>query len=235
MSTQQTIVPSKTDNPLPITLVESSALQEAFDYLNHVLFGSMLPNVEIGYSRRARSGGHFAPDRFTYRADGKREHELSLNPDGFTGRTDEWIASILLHEMCHLWQHHFGKAKKRKNYAYHDKEWSLEMESLGLMPSNDGQIGGRRTGQKMSHYIIPGGAFQNAFAALAAQGWRLNLQSTIYAGADKKLPSKLKFTCPECSQNAWGKPELAIRCDPCDVRMTAPVDTASDPVSEAAE
>jgi len=57
-----------------------------------------------------------------------------LNPDGFIGRTDEWIVSILLHEMCHLWQHHFGKAKKRKNYAYHDKEWSLEMESLGLMP-----------------------------------------------------------------------------------------------------
>jgi hypothetical protein len=28
-----------------------------------------------------------------------------LNPDAFVDRTDEYILSILVHEMAHVWQH----------------------------------------------------------------------------------------------------------------------------------
>jgi predicted SprT family Zn-dependent metalloprotease len=219
---QSSIVPSNIDNPIAITRVEYDAQQKAFEYLNETLFDGALPNVAIVYSRRAHSGGHFAPDRFTYRGDaGGREHELSLNPDSFTGRSDEWIVSSLLHEMVHLWQHRFG-TKKRKNYAYHDKEWAAKMEALGLMPSNSGMVGGKRTGQRMDHYILPGGAYQQAFKALAATGWKLNLQSTIVAGGAKALPSKVKFTCPDCGSNVWGKPETKDICGECNQWRTAP-------------
>jgi predicted SprT family Zn-dependent metalloprotease len=207
----------------PITVAEYSGLQQAFDFLNANLFDGMLQNVVILLQRRAHSGGHFSPDRFTYRIhNGVREHELSLNPDAFVGRTDEWIVSILLHEMCHLWQHLFGK-KQRKNYSYHDKEWALRMESLGLMPSNTGAVGGKRTGQQMQHFIVPGGAYQQAFTTLAASGWELKLESTIIAGGEKKpKKDKTKYTCPSCGLNMWANiPDADISCNSCRCVMPA--------------
>lgn len=213
----------KPDEPTAITMKEYGALEEAFDFLNSKLFDGMLQNVQLVYGRRAHSGGHFAPDRFTYRVgNGGREHELSLNPDAFVGRADEWIVSILLHEMCHLWQHLFGQ-KKRKNYSYHDKEWAMRMKALGLMPSNTGAVGGKETGQRMQHYIVPGGAYQQAFAALAASGWKLNLQSTIIAGGEKKpKKDKTKYTCPSCGLNMWANiPDADISCNSCRCVMPA--------------
>jgi hypothetical protein len=35
-------------------------------------------------------------------------HELALNPDVFTGRSDELILSTLVHEMVHVWQETHG-------------------------------------------------------------------------------------------------------------------------------
>jgi hypothetical protein len=29
----------------------------------------------------------------------------------------------------------------------------------------------------------------------------------------------VKFTCTRCGQNAWGKPDLAILCEPCGIKM----------------
>jgi predicted SprT family Zn-dependent metalloprotease len=216
------LLDEKPDAPVAITMLEYGALEDAFDFLNAKLFDGMLQNVQLVYGRRAHSGGHFAPDRFTYRVgNGGCEHELSLNPDAFVGRTNEWIVSILLHEMCHLWQHQFGK-KKRKNYSYHDKEWAMQMKALGLMPSNTGAVGGKETGQKMSHYIIPGGAYQQTFAALAASGWVLRLQSTIIAGGEKKpKKDKTKYTCPSCGLNLWGNiPDAKVSCDECGCVMS---------------
>ena len=32
---------------------------------------------------------------------------------------------------------------------------------------------------------------------------------------------KAKFTCLNCGQNAWGKPDLAITCTPCRIVMVS--------------
>jgi hypothetical protein len=222
----------------PITVAEYSGLQQAFDFLNAKLFDGALPNVVITLECRAHSGGHFSPDRFTWRIgdDGHREHKISLNPDGFPGQTDEFIISILLHEMDHLWQQVFGK-KKRKSYTYHDKEWAAKMKSQGLMPSNSGMVGGKETGQKMSHYIIPGGAYQQTFAALAASGWELKLQSTIFAGGEKKpKKDKTKYTCPSCGLNMWANiPDADISCNSCRCVMPAETPASQSYDQQAAE
>jgi hypothetical protein len=95
------------------------------------------------------------------------------------------------------------------------------MKSVGLQPSSTGMVGGKETGQRMSDYIIPGGPFTKAYADLAASGWKLNLQSAHRAGPPKVADSKTKFTCSGCGQNAWGKPDLAIVCEPCGLKMLA--------------
>jgi hypothetical protein len=208
------VPPKKADDP---TTIEYGGLQAAFSFLNDNLFDGALKDVVITLQRRAHSGGHFAPDRFTRRVGAGAHHEIALNPDGFVGRTDEFIVSILLHEMAHEWQHHFGR-QRRANYSYHDKEWAAKMETLGLMPSSTGMVGGKRTGQQMSHYVIPNGAYEQAFAALAATGWKLNLQSTIHTGGTKAPPSKVKFSCPFCGSNVWGKPDTEDACPRCEIQ-----------------
>jgi predicted SprT family Zn-dependent metalloprotease len=196
-----------------ITPVEYGGLQAAYDHFNKALFAGALPDVFITYQRRSHSQGYFAPDRFSSRTGDNGRHELALNPDGFLGRTDEHILSTLVHEQCHVWQHAIaGHPTKR---GYHDKEWAAQMKAIGLYPSNSGMVGGRETGQQMSHYVIPNGAFQQAYNQLIAAGWQLNLQSAMRANATKAPKNKTKFICTTCGQNAWGKPELNVICGIC--------------------
>ena len=202
----------KAAEPAAITPVEYGGLQEAFDHFNRTLLQGRLPDAFITYQRRAHSKGYFSADRFTSRVGTFRKPELALNPDAFIDRTDEQIASTLTHEMVHLWQHSFGKPGSR---GYHNKEWATMMKSIGLMPSNTGAVGGKETGQQMTHYIIPDAAFAQAFAKLAETGWKLNLQSAICAGGSKTPPSKVKFTCPACGSNMWGKPDSKDICGEC--------------------
>src|SRR5262249_39149237 len=108
------------------------------------------------------------------------------------GRSDAEIASTLVHEMVHVWQQQHGKPPSR---GYHDKEWSAKMKTIGLQPSSSGTVGGKETGQRMSHYIVPDGPFAKASATLAASGWRLNLQSAPMSGPNKGPSSKTRFTC----------------------------------------
>jgi hypothetical protein len=61
------------------------------------------------------------------------------------------------------------------------------MKAIGLYPSNTGAPGGRETGHQMQHYIVSGGRFAEVFAALAATGWRLDLESAERPGKRGKV------------------------------------------------
>src|SRR5438128_12371588 len=99
--------------------------------------------------------------------------------------------------MVHLWQHVLGKdPPKRRNY--HNTEWSRQMQRCGLMPSSTGMVGGKTTGAHLGHYIIDDGPFSQAFAELAASGWRLNLESAQQPREARRPSSKTKVTCPSC-------------------------------------
>ena len=201
------------ERPAAITPTEYSGLQKAYDHLNRELFDRTLVDVFITYQRRSHSRGYFSPDRFSGRVDESGRHELALNPDHFIGRSDEEICSTLGHEMTHVWQHQFGKPSSR---GYHNREWATKMKAIGLQPSNTGAVGGKQTGQQMTHYVISGGPFQRAFQKLAATGWRLNLESAHRPGPEGgRGKDKDTFTCAVCGQNVWGKPDTGAVCLPC--------------------
>ena len=88
------------------------------------------------------------------------------------------------------------------------------MREIGLQPTSTGEPGGKETGQSVTHYIIPEGRYAKAYAKLAATGFQLHWQS-IPAVAGAKKSSKTKFTCPECGQNAWAKPDALLICGEC--------------------
>jgi hypothetical protein len=194
-----------------ITTTEYRGFQKAYDFFNRALFGNSLPHVLVTLQRHARAKGYFSPDRFAGRVeDTRKTDELALNPDTFTGRTDEEILSTLTHEMAHVWQQHHGTPSSGR---YHDREWAGKMKEIGLQPTDTGEPGGKETGQSVTHYIVPGGRYALAYARLQATGFQLNWQSVpLSAQAKAKRLSKTKFTCPECGQNAWAKPAAELLC-----------------------
>ncbi len=203
--------------------------QKLYDYLNKKLFKKELPPCLLILSRNtARVCGHFSMNRWQDDK-GLTTHEINLNPVYMANATNIDICQTLVHEMVHLWQFEFGK--KRSRMGYHNKEWGDKMESVGLMPSNTGKEGGKKTGQQMNDYPIKGGEFEKVFKAMP-KGMLLPFKSKDFAIGFKpanKPPkgskptssaakpyrrNKAKYACP-CGTNVWGKPELKILCGKC--------------------
>jgi len=206
-----------------------SELQYAFDLFNQSLFAAKLPECMILlYNKEYRVCGYFSPNRFT-NPDGKVCDAIALNPQYFATTNIVQVMQTVVHEMCHMWQHHFGEKKGQR--AYHNKEWGDKMESLGLMPSSTGQPGGKKTGQKMNDYPIEGGLFLEVCERLITPeyslSWRdrqieLSLLPLPVVGTEPVKPAghgnksnRIKYTCPGCGVNVWGKPDLQIVCVHC--------------------
>ena len=138
-------------------------LDAAYDYFNAALFDGVLPGCLMTLTRRRKSHGYFSPGRFCSSDGRETTDEIALNPMRFHGVETEEILATLVHEMCHQWQVHHGNPPK--NVRYHDEEWAAKMEAIGLMPSDTGKPGGRRTGSHMNDYILDGGPFARACEA----------------------------------------------------------------------
>lgn len=217
------------------TKEQFAAFQNAFDYFNKVLFAGELPQVLLTLSRSGKKiAGQFKTNAWASSADDINDdaykmpvqHEISLNPETFNyGETE--IYSTLVHEMVHLWQEVNGTAPRK---CYHDKGFAEKMELVGLTPSSTGMPGGKRTGQKMGDYPTPNGVFLQALEKMP-KNYLFPFFTYGAIGADKeegegedkgeKKKNKIKYTCPGCDANAWGKPELKLICGECEERFVA--------------
>ena len=114
------------------------------------------------------------------------------------------------------------------------KKWAAKMKEIGLQPSTTDEPGGKETGQSVTHYIIAGGPYAKAYAKLKARGFRLHWQSTpAEEGAKAKKASKTKYTCPECGQNAWAKPDALLICGACYEEDNSAISTmVAEPAAE---
>mgnify|MGYP002712981825 CR=1 FL=1 len=155
---------------LPTTEVYSE-LQEAFEHFNAALFDGALPPCLITLQRERRTFGYFSRNRFIQRASREQVDEIAMNPSYFGIRSIAETLSTLVHEMVHQWQFHHGQPGRR---GYHNKEWAARMEAVGLMPSDTGEPGGKRVGERMTHYVIEGGAFDLACAELLTREFSLS-------------------------------------------------------------
>ena len=83
-----------------LTEREYRIFQYAYRFFNATLFANSLPDLLVTLQR--------------------------MNPDGFTGRSDELILSTLAREMVHVWQDTHGTPRRR---GYHDRQWMLRAVS----------------------------------------------------------------------------------------------------------
>jgi len=204
-----------------ITTEQFKLFDDLYSFYNKELFGGLLNDCMITTSRKKKAYGFFV--RNTWQKNKSKDvpeiHEISLNPD-FLNRIDEAWQATLVHEMVHLWQQDFGETSRA---GYHNKEWAKKMKEIGLYPSSTGEEGGKETGQSCSHYIIPGGAFIEAFNRLKEKQIKY-ITIAIPIGSEKSKTaaasarSKTKYTCA-CKNNVWGKPDLLIVCAVCNQRF----------------
>lgn len=199
-------------------------LNHAYDYFNEKLFDGELLRCLITMQRRRQAYGYYCSARFAS-YDGKEiVDEIALNPVHLATRTAKQVLSTLVHEQCHLWQHHFGKPSRS---GYHNRQWAQKMRSVGLIPSDTGEPGGREVGRRVSHYIAEGQAFDRACDDLLSFGFVIPYvdvrSSNSLPSANRiraaKLASKSVYVCPHCGVRLWGKPRLHVVCGLCDVQL----------------
>lgn len=223
----------------------------AFDFWNAALFEGTLPKVMITLAQARRYKGFFRP-RAMENLSGTIVHQIGMNPQ-FFHRGDAAAHSTLVHEMVHLWREVLGPPNAKGgtgSRGYHDIVWAEKMEDLGLQPSHTGRPGGRRTGHRMTHYILPDGRFDRVFRDMAGDAsrieWRDRMALGLEAPADrieselsvlglgrtrgseptplptpaKKTKDRVKFCC-DCGLNAWAKPSARLLCGFCGTPMTA--------------
>ena len=157
--------------PIPIspTNVTYPEIESAYKLINDRLFGGELPPVLITLQRKEkRVAGYFSPRRFVSPI-GQLTDELALNPAHLGHHNTLFGLQTIGHEMCHIWQFHFGNAPRK---GYHNKEFAAKMESIGLMPSETGKPGGNKVGQKMDDYVIEGGPFEQLANDLIGSGFK---------------------------------------------------------------
>lgn len=195
-------------------------LRHAYDFFNRALFEGKLPPCLITVQRKKRTLGYFWGKRFESFDGAVITDEIALNPSHFSERGDKDTLSTLLHEMVHLWQHHFGEVSRP---GYHNTQWAETMVKLGLIPTATGAIGGKVTGQRMTHVIKPGGPFDRAAYELIAKGF---VVAFVEQGIRKESPlaiqkraSKTRFSCTACSQRAWAKAGSALICGRCNLPL----------------
>ena len=185
-------------------------LEDAYHTLNNWLWEGKLPPVLLTFQRGKRFKGYAWQDNFVYRTNAHaRLSEIALNPDYF-GRTDRDICATLLHEMCHVAEFALHKPPRG---SYHTKWWAAEMERVGLMPTSTGAEGGAKTGQRVTHYIINGGAFESIWSQeFAGRSLLVEWMSLPQDAAAKPKPKRVKYTCPACAANVMGRRGLRLIC-----------------------
>lgn len=210
-----------------------AGLHRAYEFFNQRLFAGVLPGALITLQREGKTFGYYSPERFAaFLQRGAHVDEIAMNPAYFGVRTIEQTLSTLVHECVHQWQEHVGKPGRGR---YHNREWAERMEAIGLMPTSTGEPGGKRTGDRVTHLIMPAGQFEQACKELLTSAYRLdwfdrfpppghhlpidpddeNGENDGEEGATAtvaKNRNKIKFTCPVCRVNAWGKASLRLLC-----------------------
>src|SRR5712692_1717830 len=187
-----------------------TSLATAYDFFNQELFSGSLPPCLITMQRHKGAYGYFSGERFASLDDPKEvTDEIALNPLHFATQKPVKVLSTLVHEMVHLWQHHYGKPPRK---GYHDRQWAVKMHEVGLIHTANGEEGGEENGR-----------FARAVSKLLAEHPAIlySDRSDNDAARKKKAASKTKYTCPTCGLNAWAKPEAPLVCGDCQEPMQA--------------
>jgi predicted SprT family Zn-dependent metalloprotease len=191
-------------------------LEKAYNFFNKSLFCNSLPPCILTLRPWKTSYGIYNPQYFESRNGSSAISEIALNPNNFPERSDIEILGTMVHEMCHAFQDLVSNTSPKS--GGHDKEWADLMESIGLIPSHNGEVGGRKTGKHVTHYIDELGKFHEAASVFLQNNkieWNGSSNPPEKKERKKRKKTKFKFVCPTCMQEIWGKVGTSVLCGNC--------------------
>lgn len=170
----------------------TAPLAVAFDHFNQELFDGILKRPVLKILPLRSSLGRFSFDGCR----NTTEDTICIGVNHFKQAPQAEVLSTLVHEMCHQWQSNHGKMGRRS--GYHNLQWAEKMEECGLMASTTGKPGGKKSGPRVSHYIIPDGVFEQSLS-------RLPSDFVLYQPPRPKAKTRVK-TKTKTSPKAKTKP-----------------------------
>ncbi len=204
------------------TLKLFGALQNAYNYFKQKIFQNSLTPVILTLNRKAHSMGYYKPQAWLNEQE-ETIPEINISPATLHHPAIE-VMQTLVHEMAHHYHYLYGKPGTR---GYHNCQFAQIMFSIGLVCSSTGKPGGKKTGHRMSDYIMPGGLFEMKFKEMSEaytspfrpferQTFFVSHPNLLIATVDK---NKTKYICTKCNTAVWGKPNLNIICADCNTKL----------------
>ena len=200
------------------TLKLFRALQNIYNFFKTALFENRLGPVILTLNRNSRLGGYYKHSAWVDESQIILP-EINISP-AMLSLGPMFVTSILVHESCHQLQYLYGKPGRNR---YHNKQFAKIMSYLGLMCSDTFKPGGKTTGQRMGHYIIEGGRFEQAYLAMPKE-YLLPFTSVPSSKTEKEVATdiskiKIKYKCATCSTTLWGKPHQYVLCGKCNCAL----------------
>ena len=197
------------------TLKLFKAFQQSYNFFRTYLFCDSLSPVVLTLNRTRRSAGYFMDTAWIDNVNNVLP-EINISPY-ILEQPSNIVMSVLVHEMAHHFQYLHGKPGRGR---YHNKQFAKIMMWLGLMCSATGLPGGRMTGDRMPHYIIDGGRFQQVFNTMPPE-FVLPFKSFPYKRVTTTQTNKNKTTyrCGSCDTTLWGRPNQNALCGNCFSRL----------------
>jgi SprT-like family len=199
------------------TLKLFGLVQAAYNFFKTNLFSNELSRVILTLNHYAKSYGYYLHSAWLDEAQIILP-EINISPKALALPSID-IMAILVHEMAHHYQYLHGNPGRS---GYHNREFAKIMYSLGLMCSDTGKPGGRITGQRMSHYTIKGGKFENVFFDMPQEyilPFRAFPSIKRVRGQFSKNKSKSTYHCYGCGINLWGRPKANVICGDCELQL----------------
>ncbi len=211
------------------TSEQSVHLTNALEHFNHELFNGILPmhKVMAVFTRNPHIiGGYFSPDKWED-DDGNPVHEIAINSNIMLNQNPVEVFGIIVHELMHFWQWELGKPTRN---GYHNKEWCLYAEEIGL-ECYDTQ-GDRTVSSQNVHTKIAKDGLTEAAIAEMEEGMYLPYtalpepdNTPVPQGGGgggrkkdddkprkKRAGTRSKYTCSFCGLNVWAKTGVMIQC-----------------------
>ena len=191
-------------------------LQAAADLFNRELFNNQLPSTMLRLQNKRGCNGFHSPNKFID-ADGRQLDCITLNSITAIDRQLIELLSTLVHEQCH--QYVCEVVNHKAAPKGHGPEWRNVMKNLGLPPIRVGET----WRGPATHSIDPDGLFARCFrthaSELEAMPWQ-ELAMDAAKGRAKGL-DKVRFECPSCGSNVWGRDAAEVIC--CTCTTTSPL------------
>jgi predicted SprT family Zn-dependent metalloprotease len=222
------------------TVQAYAELQQAFEHFNQSLFDGQLPQCLITFQREKSTYGYFSARRFVHREGVTLTDEIALNPAYFAVVPMVEIFQTLVHEMVHSWQHHFGAPGRRRyhnaQWASKMEEVGLVPSSTGkaggaktgekmadypltggrFLKSCDDLVEGKFSISWLDRFPpqLPegGGGLRSPSVMDPAIAALIELHPMLEKPTGLGKSNRVKQRCPNCGAQAWGKPDLKLRC-----------------------